>query len=139
MATYEKSASKALAMIAKAGRKFTIFRPVAIFNDDTGLPQNRPTLSGEIAAVVLPRYKGMLFSSLDDSFKEALIRGKLKTVLAAAKGAPFAPQPLDIIVMGGTNWQVVGNTVLAPDSGTPIIYSIGVVECGSFTPTPEDS
>lgn len=136
MANYQKNAEAALKSIAKAGKAFTIFRPVLVFNDATGVPTDAPTLTGEITAVVLPRYKGQIFSSFDDSFKEALIRGKLKTMLVAAKDAPFAPAPLDVVVIGGTNWQVVGNTVLAPDGGTPIIYTIGIVECGSFTPTP---
>lgn len=136
MANYQKNAANALKSIAKAGKKFTIFRPVLVFNDATGIPTDGPTLTGEITAVVFPRYKGQIFANLDDSFKEALIRGKMKTILAAAQGAPFAPEPLDVVVIGGTNWQVVGCTVLAPDGETPIIYTIGVIACGSFTPTP---
>jgi hypothetical protein len=136
MANYEKNAANALKSIAKAGKKFQIFRPVVTFNDVTGIPTDAPTLAGEITAVVLPRYKGQIFNSLDDSFKEALIRGKLRTVLAAAKGAPFSPEALDIVVINGTNWQVVGCTPLAPDGATPIIYTMGVIQCGSFTPTP---
>lgn len=136
MANYQKNADGALKSIAKAGRSFTIFRPVLVFNDVSGVPEDQETLTGEITAVVLPRYKGQIFGSLDDSFKEALIRGKLRTVLAAAKGAPFQPEALDIIVIDGTNWQVIGCTPLAPDGTTPIIYTIGVMQCGTFTPTP---
>jgi len=133
MANYSKTADSALKSIARAGTKLEIFRPVANFDDLTGVPTDGPTLKGYITAVVLPRYKGQIFGSLDDSLKESLVKGKLKTVLAAAKGAPFAPGPLDVITIDGTQWQVVGCTALAPDGVTPIIYTIGVVE-GSFTP-----
>jgi hypothetical protein len=138
MANYQKNADSALKSIVKAGTKLEIFRPVVAFDDTTGIPTEGPTLRGYITAVVLPRYKGQIFGSLDDSLKEALVRGKLKTVLAAAKGAPFAPGPLDVITINGTQWQVVGCTALAPDGVTAIIYTIGVVE-GAFTPTPEDA
>jgi hypothetical protein len=136
MANYQKNADNALKSIAKAGKKFTIFRPVLLFNDVTGIPNDRPTLTGEITAVVLPYSKSL--NALDDRMKEALIAGKLRKVLAAAKGAPFSPLPLDIIVIDGTNWQVIGNTPLAPDGITPIIFTMAVIQCGSFTPTPED-
>lgn len=137
MANYQKDADDALKSIAEEGTKLEIFRPVVSFNDATGIPTDQPTIRGFITALVLPRYKGQTFGSLDDSLKEALVRGKLKTVLAAAKGAPFAPAPLDVITINGTQWQVIGCTALAPDGVTPIIYTIGVVE-GTFTPTPED-
>ena len=133
MANYQKNADAALKLIAKNGKKFQIFRPVVTFNNETGSPINGQTLTGEITAVVLPRYKGQIFGSLDDSLKEALVRGQLKTVLAAAKGAPFPPGPLDVLTINGDKWQVIGCTVLAPDGETPIIYTMGVVQA-SFTP-----
>lgn len=135
MADYAKTAANALKSIAKAGTKLAIMRPVATFDNITGAPTDAPTLQGYITAVVLPRYKGQIFASLDDSLKEALVRGKMKTVLAAANGAPFKPGPLDVVTINGTQWQVIGCTELAPDGVTPIIYTIGVVE-GTFTPTP---
>ena len=135
MANYQKNADSALKTIAKAGGKLEIFRPVLNFNDVTGVPLNDVTQRGFITAVVLPRYKGQIFGSLDDSLKEALVKGKLRTVLAAAKGAPFEPGPLDIIKINGVDWQVIGCTPLAPDGVTNIIFTIGVVETGTFTPS----
>lgn len=135
MPDYSKTAANALKSIAKAGRKLEIMRPVVTFDNTTGVPTNGPTLQGYITAVVLPRYKGQIFNSLDDSLKEALVKGKLRTVLCAASGAPFKPEALDVVTIDGTKWQVIGCTELSP-AGIPIIYTIGVVEGAPFTATP---
>lgn len=134
MPDYSKTAANALKSIGKAGRQLEIMRPVVSFDNTTGVPTDAPTVKGYINAIVLPRYKGMVFGSLDDGLKEALVKGKLCTVLAAAKGAPFKPEALDVITIDGTKWQVIGCTELSP-AGIPILYTIGVVE-GTFTPTP---
>ncbi len=133
---YQQDATDALASIKEAGKTFDIFRPSQTFNNITGEPTSTPTSIGEITAIVLPRYKGSVFDSFDDSFKEALIRGKMKSLLAAAKGTSFKPGPLDVVNIGSTQWQVIGVVELAPDGDTPIIYTIGIIEAGSFTPTP---
>jgi hypothetical protein len=134
MADYSKDAREALATIKAEGKSFVISRPVVAF-DAVGVPTDGETLQGNIFAIVLPRYKGMIFNSLDDSLKDALVKGKLKSVLAAAEGAPFKPSPLDSIEIAGSQWLVIGCTELAPDGETPIIYTIGVVE-RAFVPTP---
>jgi hypothetical protein len=131
---YQQDAADALASIKDAGGEFEIFRPSQTFDNATGLPTDTPTASGKIAAIVLPKYKGPVF---EDAMREALVRGKMKTLLAAAKGAPFKPAPLDVVKINGTHWQVIGCTELAPDGETPIIFNIGIVEAGTFTPTPE--
>lgn len=134
MADYAKNADSALKSIAKAGKSLDIFRSSPTIEPTTGLPTGTALTSGKITAVVLPRYKGQIFSNLDDSLKDALVRGELKTVLAAAKGAPFKPGPLDVIMIDGEQWKVIGCTVLAPDGVTAIIYTIGVQK-GPATPT----
>jgi hypothetical protein len=126
MADYSTDAADALASIKEAGKEYDISRKVLVFDDVTGLPVDDERISGKIAAIILPRYKGPIFQNLDASMKEALIQGKMKTVLAAAQGAPFAPEALDEISLNGTVWDVVGCTELAPD-GLPIIYTIGVI------------
>jgi hypothetical protein len=126
--SYKQSAESALRTISKAGRAFEISRAVTAFDDEQGLPVDGEPLRGQIVAVKLPRYKGMIFSGLDDSFKESLIKGKACTLLAAASGVPFEPGPLDIVTINGANWQVIGCTPLEPDGETPIIYFIGIVQ-----------
>ncbi len=127
MADFAKTAANALKSIAKNGRVLTVTRKTSGFDEVTGTPTNPATTTGQITAVVLPRYKGQVFKEMDEALRVALITGKAKTVLAAASGATFPPKPLDIIAFDGANWEVVGVTDLAPD-GTPILYTIGVVQ-----------
>jgi hypothetical protein len=135
MADYSKTAASALATIKKKGKRFEIKRPVMSFPNSDGIPVVSEPQTGFINAIILPRYKGQIFQSLDDSLKEALIKGRLKTVLAAAQGAPFKPEALDVITIAGSYWNVIGCTELAPDGETPIIYTIGVME-GAQVSTP---
>lgn len=135
MANYSQDAAEALAAIKADGKEFEIFRPVVGFDNITGIPEDEATLAGKITAIILPYSKNP--ANLDDSLKEALIRGKLRKLLAAAQGAPFIPQALDVLNINGTQWQVIGCTPLAPDGETNIIFTIGIVEGALFTPTPD--
>lgn len=125
MPDYNKNAESALASIQKAGRSLAIARTVNVTNKETGEVVSSTTESGTLAAVVLPRYKGVLFDSLDDNLKSDMVRGRLRSVLAAAKGAPFKPRALDVITIDGEAWEVVGMTELSP-AGIPIIYTLGI-------------
>lgn len=124
---YAKSAASALAIIKKNGKEYVISRSRPAFDDVTGEPADSTPLTGKLTAVVLPRYKGPAFDSLDDGLKEALIKGKTRTVLAAAKGVAFVPEALDEVTINGTQWLVIGCSELNP-AGVPIIYTIGVIQ-----------
>lgn len=137
MPDFAKTAANALKSISKNGRVLAISRPVVTFDNVTGEPTKGPTVAGTITGIVLPRYKGQRFNSLDDSLKEALVAGRLRSILAAANGASFPPQPLDVISFDGSDWRVIGVTELSP-TGIPIIYTIGVVQTG-FNPQQSDS
>lgn len=126
MADYTEDAKAALASIKEAGKEYVISRSSPVFDDISGTPTGATEASGKIAAIILPRYKGQVFDALDSSMKEALVRGKLKTCLAAAQGAPFEPAALDEITIGSETWQVIGCSTLGPD-GLPILYTIGIV------------
>lgn len=127
MANFAKTAANALKSIAKNGRVLTVTRRTRTLDNITGKATATSVATGQITAVVLPRYKGQVFKEMDEALRVALITGKAKTVLAAASGATFPPKPLDTIAFDGADWEVVGVTDLAPD-GTPILYTIGVVQ-----------
>jgi len=124
---YSKSADAALKIIKENGREYAISRSRPVFDDVTGEPVESSPVSGTLKAVILPRYKGMVFNEMDNALKEAIIAGKARTVLAAAKGVAFAPEALDEITINTSQWVVVGCSELNP-AGTPIIYTIGVVQ-----------
>lgn len=135
MADYNKAANQALALIAKNGVSLPIYRRALEVSEETGTLTEGETTQGNITGIVLPRYKGFNFPQMDNAFREALISGKMRTILAAGKDASFEPAPLDIIDINGTKFEVVGCVPLAPDGVTSILYTIGVTRCGTFTPT----
>lgn len=127
MADFSKTAANALKSIAANGRVLTLKRNTRTFDNVTGEPTANVVSTGTITAVVLPRYKGTIFKEMDDALKQAIITGRARTVLAAAKDATFPPQPLDRIVFDGADWEVVGVTELSP-TGIPILYTMGVMQ-----------
>ena len=127
MPDYNKLAQTTLDLIKKSGRAFVITRSRPSFDDVTGTPTAGTPQAGTFQAIVLPRYKGRTFDSLDDSIKEKLIQGKARTLYAAAVGAPFAPEALDEVTISGEQWVVIGCTELSP-AGITMLYTIGVVK-----------
>lgn len=127
MADFSKTAANALKSIAANGRVLTVKRNTRTFDNVTGEPSANVVSTGTITAVVLPRYKGTIFKEMDDALKEAIITGRARTVLAAAKDATFPPKPLDRIVFDGADWEIVGVTELSP-TGIPILYTMGVIQ-----------
>jgi len=127
MADFSKTAANALKSIAKNGRVLAMQRITRTFNDVTGEPSANVVSAGTITGVVLPRYKGPTFSNMDDALKKAIMVGRARTILCAAAGATFPPQPLDRFNFDGADWEAKGVTELSPD-GTPIIYNVGVMQ-----------
>lgn len=122
-----KAAEAALKTIAKNGRVLPLSRSSRSFDNVSGEPNGIVSQAGEITAIVLPRYKGLSMSEMDDALRQAVIRGQAKTVLAAASGATFPPKPLDTLTFDGADWEIKGVTTLAP-VGVPILYTIGVIQ-----------
>ncbi len=122
-----KTAAAALKTIAKNGRVLPLSRSQRSFDNVTGEAIGTVSQTGEITAIVLPRYKGAIFNQMDEALRTAIITGRARTVLAAAAGASFAPKPLDVLTFDGAAWQIVGVSELSP-TGTPILYTIGVIQ-----------
>lgn len=125
---YNEIAQGALESIKEAGGTLAILRSRPSFDDITGTPTPDPSpQSGKLSAVVLPRYKGVVFRNMDEAFREALVKGRAKSVLAAASDATFPPEPNDELTIEGSQWRIIGVTVLAP-AGVPLVYTIGVMQ-----------
>lgn len=126
MSFYDAMAQVALTKIVQFGRDVTITR-----HSDTGRDPIIGTvteiveLTGTLKALVLPASKGTV-ESFDNRLEGAtLVDGRMRFVVAAAKGAPFEPRSLDEIEFDGAKWLVLGCTPLAPN-GTPLLYKMGV-------------
>jgi hypothetical protein len=85
--------------------------------------------AGNLTAVILPAKVSNLNAvagQLDNHVSEALTKGKVRFILAAAKGAPFAPDSDDVLTFENASWRVLGSTPLAP-AGTAVLFKIGAI------------
>ena len=125
MPDYNKLAANALKMIAKAGKEYDISRPNSAVDEITGIPTDSAPTTGKLVAIILPHRKAPVFAIMDNRFLEGTLTGRFRFVLAAAKDAPFLPQPMDILTIDGDAWEVVGCSPLSP-AGIPLLYTIAV-------------
>lgn len=131
MFNYAQSADTALRLITKFGTTLNMKRFTAVNNaPETLEPSTLTETAGTIKGVVLPGKSttlGILNGEADNKLKEAFIKGKLRFILAAAKGATFAPDADDEITLPEGVFQIIGCTPLNP-AGTPIVYKIGATK-----------
>lgn len=127
---YDEAIATALAAITEAGQTWTLARFTKTFDPVVGSTSAIVATKGSVAAVVLPLNKTDK-NELDDTLMEALRAGKLRKLLVAASGVPFAPAGTDVFVRGAEVWLAKGSTALAP-AGTAIIYTV-IVEAGSLS------
>lgn len=132
MFNYAQSAATALRLITKFGTSLPIKRLTST-NDapETLEPSEQTETEGTILAVVLPSKASSMTipnGEADNKFREAAIKGKLRFILAAAKGATFVPDVDDEITVTNEGiFQIIGCTPLNP-AGTPIVYKIGALK-----------
>ena len=140
MATiYEEAAATALELITEFGTDANIRRVSKDYTPATGEAVELVKLAGTLKALILPiasTPKGV-FIEADNKLIEDLIAGKLRFVLAAAKGATFEPVANDLIEIAGETFTVKGCTPLSP-AGVPILYKMGV-EVAPAAPTNADT
>jgi gentisate 1,2-dioxygenase len=128
MATYDqKAADLALRLIKAKGAPRSFARIVATPNPVTG-EATEVTTNGTMQAVVLPAKSSALnaLSGDTDNWIEAVIRGKGRFLLAAAKGITFEPETGDIIDLEAKKWRIIGITPLRP-ANIAILYKIGAI------------
>lgn len=126
---FAASATTALSLITKFGQSLTITRISNVRDIVAGSVVATET-PGTLTAVVLPAKSTAVqiaTGNLDDAVIEALRKGKIRFVLAAAKNATFQPDAEDILTFEGASWRVLGCTPLNP-AGTPIVFKIGVMK-----------
>lgn len=131
MATFDYASSQqdALDLITEFGGVVAIKRPAGVFDPVTG--QNVVTYTnGTLTAVVLnvkTTANSIGQGAADNALVEAMIRGKMRYLLVAAKGATFIPTEEDLVTLPDGEFKVVGNTPLSP-AGVPLVYKVGVLK-----------
>jgi len=126
MATfYEDAAQTALALLTEFGASYSIRRLGNDYDPTTGDASAIAKVEGTIKALVLPvaSTAKSVFTEADNRQTEALRTGKARFILAAAKGAPFEPEPNDLIELEGNRYTVLGCSPLSP-AGVPLLYKI---------------
>lgn len=124
---YEKNAQSTLTLLEKKGQRIPISRTSNTSDPVTG-SVTKQTTSGEIVAVVLPvATTGAQIGTgiADNRLLDELRLGKLRYIIAAALGAPFAPDVNDTLQFEDATWSIIGCTPLNP-AGTVLLYKIGV-------------
>lgn len=131
MTFYQKSAATALKLITKFGQTVTIKRVVSTPDPVTGSATSME-VNGTLKAVVLPvaSTAKSLFTEADNNLREALIRGKIRFILAAASGATFQPVANDVVVVGSETYTLIGCAPLNP-AGTPLVYKMAGLLTGA--------
>lgn len=125
---YNAAASDALALIKEFGAPLPIKRVTNTPDPVQGSVVATET-AGNLSAVVLPAKAtadNAVMGTADNRIAEALTKGKIRFVIAAAKGAPFAPDSNDLVTFENETWSVVASVPLAP-AGVPVIYKFGML------------
>ena len=125
---YIQSAATALSLIKRFGGTIPIKRVTNTPDPVTGDVVATDT-NGTLTALVLPAKTSNLNAvsgQLDNAVSEALTKGKVRFVLAAAANATFPPDADDVLTIDGAEWRVLGSTPLKP-AATALIYKIGAI------------
>lgn len=125
---YVQSAATALSLIKRFGGPIPIKRVTNTPNPVTG-EVVATNVTGNLTALVLPAKASNLNAvagQLDNAVAEALTKGKVRFILAAAADAPFAPDADDILTIDAAQWRVLGSTPLKP-AATALLYKIGAM------------
>jgi hypothetical protein len=125
---YAGAADTALELIADAGAQIPIKRVSNALNAVAGsvVATNQ---TGTLTAVVLPAKataNELVNGTADNRILEGLRKGKVRFILAAAKGAPFEPDANDVLTFDGFDWSAFSSVALKP-AAVPVVYKIGVI------------
>lgn len=134
---YAKSAATALRLIAKFGGNITIKHTDNTVDPVAGTVVKSET-SQVLKAVLLPitSMPKQVLTEADNRLIEAMVFGKDRFILAAAKGATFEPNSTDIITVNDELYSIIGCVPLKPTT-TAIIYKIGAKFLGNVEVIPE--
>ncbi len=128
---YFASADTALRLISKFGKAYTVTHNAPTVATPEALkPSAMVTTTGTLKAVVLPVKAGQgafAEGKGDDRITQAMLTGRYRNIIAAAKGATLVPVAGDFISIQNRPFEIVTITTLQP-ADVPLIYTIGAVQ-----------
>lgn len=127
MTFYGRMAATADRLLDLYGQQVTFVRTPKTIDPMDGKVTPGTALTSTVPAVVLPASKGTI-QAFDNRLEDSSLAGKkLRYLKVAAKDMTFEPKSLDMLILGGQTWQVLGCTPVNP-AGTPLVYGVGVVQ-----------
>tara|TARA_R110001632_G_scaffold171075_1_gene290248 strand:- start:502 stop:903 length:402 start_codon:yes stop_codon:yes gene_type:complete len=120
---YAAAETTAARLIDKFGETVNVLRYDATYDPVTGQTSSEVSQITEATLVSLPASQGTV-EAFDNRTKEALIQGKLRFFIVAAKNLSFLPLPGDYISFESALWEIMGSTPLNP-AGTALIFRVG--------------
>lgn len=131
MIDYAEIAEGALTAIKDAGTKIVITRFGNTFDPVTTENVQTVVATGEFDVAILPAKKANAIAGFqvgfDASYVEKLRAGKVRQLLIAATGAPFAPKQGDIATFLDAEWTLLGCTGIDPSGNSPVIFKTEAV------------
>ena len=121
---YARIAANAAVSIKNAGAVIPVYRENRTFDPATSKNTEAAPTTGEIIGVVLPAGRNP-FVRTDEQYREELLRGSIRMILAAEVGATLNVQQGDFATFDGADWEILGVTPLSP-AGVNIINKIAV-------------
>lgn len=116
MPNYVQIQDTALRLIQDAGQVLQFSRKISNNHDPITGSSEDTFLQGDFTVAIFPISKDS-----DIALEEGLRSEQVRSLLVAAKEAPFELQGLDICVFENKQWVVIGCTPLNP-AGIPLVY-----------------
>jgi len=114
-------AATALALLQEFGRSDSVLKRFSkTLNPVTGQTSAVTVVQGNICCAMLP-WKVRKAANMADTLSDGLKAGRLRYLLIAALGVPFAPEPTDIVFFDSAYWMIEGVMPVNP-AGTPLTY-----------------
>lgn len=129
---YKKTQDTALALL----KKFGFTGEVLNFSDTVDIVEGTTgnVYQSTVAQMVsLPSVDSLM--KFDEGFKEALVQGRAKVFIIAAKGLTFTPKSGDLIEQDGVWWEIgsgggKGGLMPLNPAGTPVTFIAGCMVSG---------
>ena len=127
MPKYTEDIDFAYEMLEEFGASFTMTRDEVTHNPIGGTNTTVSTTQ-TVKAVVLPSSSSdTTLTRFDDKYKDAMVKGRWRSLLVAGKDLTFEPREGYKIAISSENYRIVGAMPLNPSDDGAIIYTVGAM------------
>ena len=127
MGKYAAQIDRAYARLLEKGGSFTMTRDEVTRDRSTGTNTTVSTTQTVMAVVLPSSSSDTTFTRFDDKYKDAMVKGRWRSLLVAGKDLTFEPREGDKIAISSENYRIVGAMPLNPADDGAIIYTVGAM------------